>query len=447
MSPHHSLTTQHFLDGRPRLYAKNHNFTGHLTRRILKTKQIKLYRLNQAVKTSIRIASSKSESNRALIMQALSKEKIVLHNLSEARDTQTMMRLLKSEEQTLDVLDAGTTMRFLLAYSTVTGAGNVLKGTARMHERPVKLLVDALKQLGASIKYLQNEGFPPVLVEGMPEGQKQSAVSIRGDVSSQYISALLMIAPTLPQGLKLTLEGKIGSRPYISMTLKLMKSFGIDYLWEGNVINIAPQPYKAGSYTIESDWSGASYWYSLVALADDAEVKLLGLREESFQGDIAIVEIMDQLGVTSVFDEEGVLLQKKTAARELHYDFSDCPDLAQTVAVTCAAKGIPCTMTGLESLRIKETDRIAALRQELNKMGAQLLEDKDTWELKPGRNPKEISGLQIHTYEDHRMAMAFAPLAGLMDLVIEEPDVVVKSYPGFWKDLGQAGVKSELIDS
>lgn len=410
-------------------------------------KHIKLHQINQPIRATVRLASSKSESNRALIIQALAKEKIELHNLSEARDTQTMMRLLGSDDKELDVLDAGTTMRFLLAYCTVDRPGRLLKGTARMHQRPVKLLVDALNQLGAQVKYLENEGFPPVLVEGFPEGQQEAAVRIRGDVSSQYISALLMIAPMLPQGLKLTLEGKIGSRPYINMTLGLMQRFGIAYLWEDNVITIEPQQYKAGAYTIESDWSGASYWYSLVALAKDAEVKLLGLRKDSLQGDIAIVEIMDKLGVVSEFDEEGVLLTKKDAVRELHYDFSDCPDLAQTVAVTCAAKGIPCTMTGLESLRIKETDRIAALREELNKMGASLLEDKDTWELKPGHNPQAIGALNIHTYEDHRMAMAFAPLAGLMDLTIDDPEVVVKSYPGFWKDLNQAGVNSEFTDS
>ncbi len=410
-------------------------------------KQIRLHKLSKPIRASIQLASSKSESNRALIIQALSRKKIELHNLAEARDTQTMMRLLQADEKELDVLDAGTTMRFLLAYCTVARSGRVLKGTARMHQRPVKLLVDALNQLGASIKYLENEGFPPVLVEGLMEGQKQSAVSIRGDVSSQYISALLMIAPTLAQGLKLTLEGKIGSRPYISMTLGLMRRFGIEYLWEENVITIEPQDYQAGNYTIESDWSGASYWYSLVALAEDAKVKLLGLRKDSLQGDIAIVEIMEKLGISSEFDDEGVLLKKQEADQAFHYDFSDCPDLAQTVAVTCAAKGVPCTMTGLESLRIKETDRIAALRQELDKIGASLLEDSGTWQLKPGHNPQEIEELQIHTYEDHRMAMAFAPLAALMELNIEEPDVVVKSYPGFWKDLGQAGVESELTDS
>jgi len=410
-------------------------------------KIIKLSRLNQPIHTSIQLASSKSESNRSLIIQALSKEAIKLHNLSEARDTQTMMRLLKSEEQELNVLDAGTTMRFLLAYCSVARPGRVLRGTPRMHERPVKLLVDALSQLGASVQYLQNEGYPPVQVDGLTEGQKQAEVSIRGDVSSQYISALLMIAPTLPKGLKLTLEGKVGSRPYIAMTLGLMRRFGIQYDWNENIITIAPQEYKAGSYTIESDWSGASYWYSLIALADNAEVKLLGLRKDSLQGDIAIVEIMDKLGVSSTFDSEGVLLQKKEAVEELAYDFTHCPDLAQTVAVTCAAKGIPCTMMGLESLYIKETDRVAALREELSKIGASLLEDEDTWELKPGVNPKEIDQVQIDTYEDHRMAMAFAPLAALMDVVIEDPDVVVKSYPGFWVDLAKAGLHQEITEA
>ncbi|MFP4504385.1 MAG: 3-phosphoshikimate 1-carboxyvinyltransferase [Cyclobacteriaceae bacterium] len=410
----------------------------------MEAKHIKLYKAEHPLKANIRLASSKSESNRALIMQALSETEINLKNLSEARDTQTMMRLLKSEEAELNVLDAGTTMRFLLAYCTVARPGRVLKGTARMHQRPVKLLVDALRSLGADIEYLQQEGYPPVKINGMKTGQAGREVSIRGDVSSQYISALLMIAPRLPQGLSLRLEGKIGSRPYIAMTLGLMQHFGISYRWEENHIEVAPQPYRAGTYTIESDWSGASYWYSLVALAEQAEIKLLGLRKNSLQGDIAIADIMNKLGVTSTFDEEGVLLQKKEADRELAYDFSDCPDLAQTVAVTCAAKGIPCTMTGLESLRIKETDRIEALRQELNKMGARLLEDKNTWELKPGDNPKMISSLRIHTYDDHRMAMAFAPLSALMDLEIEEPSVVVKSYPGFWKDLEQAGIRQEF---
>lgn len=403
-------------------------------------KKIFLNRLAQPLNATVQLASSKSESNRALIIQALGKEDIILENLAAARDTQTMMRLLQSDAEELDVLDAGTTMRFLVAYCTVSRPGSILKGTPRMHQRPVRLLVDALQQLGASVEYLQNEGYPPVRIVGLPKGQQRADISIRGDVSSQYISALLMIAPTLPQGLRLSLEGKIGSRPYISMTLGLMQKFGISYEWQGDIISIAPQAYQPGAYTIESDWSGASYWYSLVALADQAEIKLLGLRKDSLQGDIAIVDIMAQVGVKSVFDEEGVLLTKTAHRSQVTYDFSDCPDLAQTVAVACAAKGITCTMTGLESLRIKETDRIAALQQELNKIGAELKEKNGTWTLVPAQDTQSVSDLQIATYEDHRMAMAFAPLVGQVDLVVEDPDVVVKSYPGFWQDLFQVGV-------
>ncbi len=237
-------------------------------------------------------------------------------------------------------------MRFLIAYSAVARMGKLLKGTARMHQRPVKLLVDALRGLGADIAYLENEGYPPVLVRGFTNGQTARRVSIRGDVSSQYISALLMIAPTLTDGLELSLTGKIGSRPYIEMTLGLMGHFGIKHHWnEDNLIRIDPQPYRAGTYTIESDWSGASYWYSLVALADNARVKLLGLRQPSWQGDSAIVGIMDQLGVATAFEEDGVRLTKKASAETLTQDFSDCPDLAQTVAVVCAAKQIPATLT------------------------------------------------------------------------------------------------------
>ena len=381
------------------------------------------------------------------MIQALADEEIVLHNLSEARDTQTMQRLLQSSEPEWDVLDAGTTMRFLIAYSAVARMGKLLKGTARMHQRPVKLLVDALRGLGADIAYLENEGYPPVLVRGFTNGQSARRVSIRGDVSSQYISALLMIAPTLTDGLELSLTGKVGSRPYIEMTLALMHHFGIEHRWnEDNLIRIDPQPYRAGTYTIESDWSGASYWYSLVALADDARVKLLGLRQPSWQGDSAIVGIMDQLGVATAFEEGGVVLSKKAAADTITQDFSDCPDLAQTVAVVCAAKTIPATLSGLESLRIKETDRVAALQNELAKIGATLEEEGGRGKIVPSANNYAGRELKFATYEDHRMAMAFAPLAAKTAVTIEEPSVVNKSYPRFWDDLAKAGVATELLD-
>lgn len=378
-------------------------------------------------------------------MQALSDEKITLHNISEARDTQTMQKLLGSSEPELDVLDAGTTMRFLIAFCSVKKIGKVIKGTKRMHERPVKILVDALRELGARVEYIEKEGYPPVHVHGFLNGQEQDHVKVRGDVSSQYISALLMIAPVLEKGLTLELTGKTGSRPYIQMTLALMEHFGIKSQWEGSRIHISPQPYRSAAYTIESDWSGASYWYSLVALAKEAEVKLRGLRKNSYQGDIAIADIMDSLGVSSEFVEDGVILKKKEASATFSYDFSHCPDLAQTVAVVCAAKGVHCTMQGLESLRIKETDRILALQQELAKIGAELLEKDQEWELIPA---KEISGEDtpvFDTYDDHRMAMALAPLAAKTEILINEPEVVRKSYPRYWDDLQKAGVSLEFV--
>ena len=407
----------------------------------MSTEKIILRKPAGGIHADVQLTASKSESNRVLIMQALADEEIVLHNLSEARDTQTMQRLLQSPEPEWDVLDAGTTMRFLTAYAATDRMGKVLKGTARMHQRPVKLLVDALQELGANVTYLEQEGYPPILVRGFINGQSVRRVSIRGDVSSQYISALLMIAPKLENGIELSLTDKIGSRPYILMTLGLMQRFGIEYRWdEENVIHVAPQPYRAGAYTVESDWSGASYWYSVVALANEATVKLLGLREDSLQGDRVIAEIMDRLGVGTQFVEDGVVLTKKAAADTFTHDFSDCPDLAQTVAVVCAAQRIPATLTGLESLRIKETDRIAALQNELQKIGARLEESDAIGKVIPPPADGLASSATFATYEDHRMAMALAPLALKMEVTIEDPVVVNKSYPRFWDDLSKAGI-------
>jgi len=392
--------------------------------------------------TEIPLPSSKSESNRALIIHALAGEKDVpLYNVSEARDTQTMQRLLRSNKHELDVLDAGTTMRFLTAYCAVQGLDKVIKGTRRMHERPIKLLVDALRELGAKIDYMQNEGFPPLHVRGF-ERQQTHRIKIRGDVSSQYISALLMIAPKLPEGLYLELTGPIGSRPYIEMTLSLMEHFGVKANWEGNVIHVPHQEYDLKPYTVESDWSGASYWFSMVALAEKAQITLKGLRKNSLQGDIQIVEIMQGLGVQATFVADGVVLMKTKKSDEISADYTHCPDLAQTVAVACAASGTKCTMTGLESLRIKETDRIFALQQELAKIGAQLKEEETgVWKVIPAAVivPRK-EPVRFATYEDHRMAMALAPLATQMDIMMEDADVVSKSYPNFWKDLKKAGI-------
>lgn len=401
----------------------------------------------EAINAEIRLAASKSECNRALIIDALTGFQCELTNISEARDSQTMQRLLKSTDLTADVIDAGTTMRFLTAYFTVTGQEKIMTGTPRMCERPIGILVDALRTLGADITYQNLDGYPPLKLNGFTYSGSNE-LSIKGNVSSQYISALLLVAPHLPGGLTLKLEGEVGSRPYIEMTLKQMGFFGIDYKasWEHNTITVPPQKYKSQAYAIESDWSGASYWYSIVALADDAEVELLGLKKDSLQGDSAIADIMLHLGVESIFTESGVLLKKTQAAASIGWDFTDCPDLAQTVAVCCAVKNIQLSMTGVESLKIKETDRVFALQEELKKLGAQLkeIQPNHLYEvtLTDDANIPEVPS--IHTYDDHRMAMAFAPVGMVKPIIIEEPDVVVKSYPGFWKDLAKVTTLKEM---
>ncbi len=392
---------------------------------------------NARLKGKIYLPSSKSESNRVLIINALTQNKCQLENLSTARDTVTMRRLLASDDLELNVIDAGTTMRFLTAYCAVTGRKTVLTGTARMCERPIGILVDALRDLGAEIEYKEKEHFPPIFIRSF--AQKMQALAIRGDVSSQYISALLMVAPILPQGLELQLMGYVGSKPYITMTLQLMQHFGIQAVWEENTIRIAPQNYSPKSYFVESDWSGASYWYSMVSLAQEAEIELIGLKENSLQGDKAIVEIMDKLGVKTKFGTNSIFLTKKEAVTELEWDFTDCPDLAQTVAVVAAAKGIKLIMKGLQSLRIKETDRIRAIMQEIEKFACatKVIGDAELHIL--AENFLRIDNQVVSTYKDHRMAMAFAPLALLGRIEIEEAEVVEKSYPSFWDDLRKVG--------
>ncbi|ELR72700.1 5-Enolpyruvylshikimate-3-phosphate synthase [Fulvivirga imtechensis AK7] len=394
--------------------------------------------------TVIMLPASKSIANRALIIDALAGKKSPLKNVSEARDTVTMQRLLNSDGPIWDVLDAGTTMRFLTAYAAVRAEEITLTGTKRMQERPIKILADSLQELGADIKYLNNEGYPPIKIKRIKD-QLTSRIKIRGDISSQYISALLMIAPELPEGLTIELTGHIGSRPYIKMTLAVMKAFGVNADWKENIINIPKQSYHPAQYTVEPDWSAASYWYSFAALSEDAEIILKDLKDDSIQGDRRIADYMSQLGVSTEFTPQGAHLSKKAHEANASFDFTDCPDMAQTVAVICAAKGITCKMTGLESLRIKETDRIAALQTELSKFGARLEENEDQWLLVPAHSIAELRSPEFDTYHDHRMAMAFAPLSTLGDIKIKDPEVVNKSYPGFWKDMNKAGFKiSEL---
>jgi 3-phosphoshikimate 1-carboxyvinyltransferase len=399
------------------------------------------------IRAEIQLAASKSECNRALIINALTGFKSELTNISEARDSQTMLRLLNSSDAVADVIDAGTTMRFLTAYFAVTGQKKTMTGTPRMCERPIGILVDALRSLGADITYEKEKGYPPLKLNGF-NYSGNNELTMRGDVSSQYISALLMIAPELPSGLTIKLEGEVGSRPYIEMTLNQMAHFGIDYKadWQTNTLYIPALKYQPQPYAIESDWSGASYWYSIVALAEDAEVELLGLKKDSLQGDSEIVQIMKNLGVDSVFTDRGVLLTKIAPAASIGWDFTNCPDLAQTVAVCCAVKKIRLSLTGVESLKIKETDRIFALQQELKKLGAELKEvEKDhLYEVTAISDIPTDPVPSIHTYDDHRMAMAFAPVGMVTPVIIEEPGVVVKSYPGYWKDLAKVTTWEEV---
>lgn len=401
------------------------------------TKTLTLAHPTGIIKGRVQLPASKSEANRALLIAALAGGKSDLRNLSEANDTQLLRKLLQSDSETVDAEDAGTVMRFLTAYYAITGQQKTLTGTDRMCQRPIKVLVEALRDLGAGIAYLGEEGYPPLQISGFKSSGKKH-LTVRSDISSQYISALLMVAPLLPEGLELELDGKISSRPYIEMTLALMQHFGVDASFEGNTITVSHQKYQPTTFTVESDWSAASYWYSMVALALEADITLLGLREDSYQGDKAIVDIMRRLGVHTEIKQEGIRLTKKHGEKRLGYDFSNCPDLAQTIVALCVALGVNLEMTGVESLRIKETDRIQALQIEVLGMGSSLEEiTSGVFQMKPSL--LKHADQSIRTYQDHRMAMAFAPLALLQPIRIQDPGVVRKSYPRFWDNLQKVG--------
>lgn len=402
---------------------------------------ITLYKTDRISGVVANLPSSKSISNRAIIINALAGSKGKLLNLSDANDTQLMLRLIASTDAVLDVEDAGTTMRFLTAFKSVSGASCMITGTDRMKQRPIKILVDALRTLGAQIEYPEQDGYPPVKISGF-SGQKTREVTIRGDVSSQYISALMMIAPTLPQGLLIRFEGRVTSRPYLEMTASLMRQFGAFVDFTDTGINIPHQNYRATTITVESDWSAASYWFAFTALANEAEITLPNITLESLQGDRVITDIMNKLGVRTELKGSDLLLTKKSHENEITWNFTDCPDLAQTVAVVCAAKGIVGKFTGLESLRIKETDRIKALQNELRKIGASFEEKDGKWVVTP-RTTGIKNGIEFNTYLDHRMAMAFAPLATQANIIIEDRAVTRKSYPKFWDDVALTGVTTK----
>ncbi len=393
------------------------------------------------IQGTVQLTGSKSESNRALIIRALSNDFVQIQNLSEAADTVTLEAALikaKNAGQAHTIIDigpAGTAMRFLTSYLNLIPGKFTLTGTERMQQRPIGILVDALKELGATIQYEQQVGFPPLLIEG-GLSLENDQVSIKGDISSQYISSLLLIAANLKNGLTLQIEGELTSKPYVSMTLAMLKECGIDSEFSSQSIHIAKQDFKSSTIYVEPDWSAASYWYAIVALAEKAHVVLPGLKENSLQGDFAIIEIMSHFGVSSTFKADGLHLEKiKTESVKSLFDFKECPDLAQTVVVVAAALKKDVSFTGLETLKIKETDRIFALQTEIAKFGAELLADGDIYHLKTEK-VHQPEKLIFATYEDHRMAMAFAPLALIFDEIrVEEPQVVEKSYPDFWKHL------------
>ena len=382
----------------------------------------------------IDLPASKSISNRALILNALSYSPYDIQNLSDCDDTRATLEALDSNNTTFDIGAAGTAMRFLTAFLAKTVGEWIITGSERMKNRPVKLLVDALNSLGARIEYIEKEGFPPLRIFGC--ALNGGEIHMNGSVSSQYISALMMIAPFMQKGLKINLDGKIISKPYIEMTIQMMQEFGAEIELTENTIHIAPQDYMPIDYLVESDWTAASYWYEMLSLVGEGNIFLNGLFQDSYQGDSKVAELFEQLGIHTTYMSEGILLTStEINATAMEYDFTDQPDLAQTLAVTCCFKGIPFIFTGLQSLKIKETDRIAALINELHKLGFVLTEAGEgslVWE---GELCEPIENIIIETYDDHRMAMAFTPAAIFHPISIEHPEVVSKSYPNFWKDI------------
>jgi 3-phosphoshikimate 1-carboxyvinyltransferase len=412
-------------------------------------------RLPRHLEGSIPLDGSKSISNRALICLALAgatDPKSHLTRLSTSKDTTTLCGLLSPthDGDTFDAGDAGTVFRFMAAYLCTRPGTQVLTGSHRMLERPIGALVTGLRALGADIQYLGNEGYPPLQIGYNPDlGRDQRTLSIEASVSSQFLSALMMIAPYLPNGIELVPSGRLVSRPYLDLTLRVMQYFGATCQWEGENIVVAPGGYTARPYQVEADWSAASYWYSMAALSDTAQLHLGGLFEDSGQGDAVVARMMEQFGVTSTYDAEGVLVEKKIGAKPtrqmFEQDFLECPDIAQTLAVTCAGLGMPGLFSGLETLSIKETDRIAAIKQELEKVGVSFVKLPARFSASaPDRTYYMLEGRaqwdserppHFNTYNDHRMAMSFAPLGIFGDVEIEDPAVVRKSYPQFWEHL------------
>jgi 3-phosphoshikimate 1-carboxyvinyltransferase len=403
------------------------------------------------LKGEIILPSSKSISNRALIINALSELPNSIDNISICDDTNVMISALAKNFHDIDIKAAGTAMRFLTAYFACMKGKWTLTGTERMKNRPIKILVDALRKAGACIEYVGKEGFPPLRIKG--QTLTGGEVVLDGNVSSQYISALLLIAPVMTNGLRLHLKGEIISKPYIRLTINLMRKYGVIVYEDNRTFTVPPQQYSyVDNFTVEPDWSSASYWYEIVALSrdKDAEIKLPGLQRDSLQGDSEIVQLFNLLGVNTVFTSSGAVLSKRrpTAENPFVYDFVSIPDVAQTVAVTCCMLNIPFIFNGLQSLKIKETDRLKALKTELLKLGFPLNIHEDKILEWRGERIQSENFPAINTYEDHRMAMSFTPVSLILNegLLISNPEVVSKSYPRFWSDLISSGFKIDTID-
>ena len=394
---------------------------------------------NKEITGEIVLPASKSINNRLLIIRALSGKKFEINNLSNSDDGKVMLKALENKDELIDIGHAGTTMRFLTAFYAATAQSKIITGSERMKNRPIRELVEGLNQLGADITYLEKDGYPPVKTSGKEISGDR--LHINGSISSQFITALLLVAPSLPNGLTIHIDGKLISSSYVLLTLQLMKSFGVDAVWEDKSITIVPQFYRGHNCTVEADWSAASYWYQIVSLAKRADIVLCGLSQNSFQGDSALTILFEKLGVSSEFRDNAVHLTKtETQTSFFEYDFINNPDLVQTFVVTLCLKNIPFRISGADTLRIKETDRIAALQIEMAKMGFAIVEPEPgvlTWD---GNRDASDKHLFINTYKDHRMALAFAPASmQCRNLVINDAMVVSKSYPNFWTDLQSVG--------
>ena len=396
---------------------------------------IRIFSNQKKIFGEIKLEASKSISNRLLIIKNLTNLDFKIHNLSNANDTQVLLKVLSNFEnkEIINCEDAGTALRFIIPFLASKKGKWEIFGTKRMHQRPVGPLVESLKQLGCHISYLEKEGFPPVCISS--NGLVGGSLSIKGDVSSQYISALLLVAPTLKKGLNITISSVLNSAPYVKMTLELMKSFGVNYNWDNNRIEVKEQEYVLRSSTVENDWSAASFWYSFIALSKEGSIKIPQLYKNSIQGDAILSDLYTSFGVNTEFNENGVLLRKSIkVAKEVNLNLSNHPDLALPIVVTCAGLGIKGQLNGLESLKIKESDRLFSIKKELNKFNVSVEIDDSSIKIKENQKIVKPTSI-VECHNDHRIAMSIAPLCMKVDSIkFDDKDVVNKSYPKFWED-------------